>query len=402
MDFNLSEEQLSLQLKARNFVEKYIKKEAVKRDRIQKAEDRIPWDWIKLADQEGFRTMGVPKEYGGTDQSILNMCIVGEEFGVGDLGFAVIMDQCWKMSHLFKDAMNKEQRDRFVPQFVKDPIATTAIGITEPDIGSDHQGYYDHKDIGMKTTAVKEGDEYVLNGTKHYISNGCMAKLYFITARTDTSKPLNESGAVFIVPSNTVGFETDFFHEKSSQRLATNGCFHLKNCRISEKNILLGEGKLVELRSKYMPGSKAEAAATVLGVGRAAYEYAFDYAKNRKQGGKFIIEHQAISLMLAKMIMLLDGARLQIWKAAWLADNSHPDARVQGLMAKVRASEAAFEICTLATEILGGAGIMYDHPVEKYLRDAVSFLHSDGTNQICSLRVTQALASNNISKIYGF
>ena len=111
MDFNLSEEQLSLQLKARNFVEKYIKKEAVKRDRIQKAEDRIPWDWIKLADQEGFRTMGVPKEYGGTDQSILNMCIVGEEFGVGDLGFAVIMDQCWKMSHLFKDAMNKEQKE---------------------------------------------------------------------------------------------------------------------------------------------------------------------------------------------------------------------------------------------------------------------------------------------------
>ena len=141
MDFNLSEEQLSLQLKARNFVEKYIKKEALKRDRIQKAEDRIPWDWIKLADQEGFRTMGVPKEYGGTDQSILNMCIVGEEFGVGDLGFAVIMDQCWKMSHLFKEAMNKEQKERFIPQFVKDPIATTAIGITEPDIGSDHQGY---------------------------------------------------------------------------------------------------------------------------------------------------------------------------------------------------------------------------------------------------------------------
>ena len=94
MDFNLSEEQLSLQLKARNFIEKYIKKEAVKRDRIQKAEDRTPLDWIKLADQEGFRTMGVPKEYGGAELSILNMCIVGEEFGAGDLGFAVIMDQC--------------------------------------------------------------------------------------------------------------------------------------------------------------------------------------------------------------------------------------------------------------------------------------------------------------------
>ena len=110
LDFGLTEEQIILQLKARAFVDKYIKNEAIKRDRIQNAKDRIPWDWIKLADKEGFRTMGVPKEYGGSDQSILNMCIVGEEFGVGDLGFAVIMDQCWKMSYLFKDAMTREQR----------------------------------------------------------------------------------------------------------------------------------------------------------------------------------------------------------------------------------------------------------------------------------------------------
>ena len=108
-----------------------------------------------------------------------------------------------------------------------------------------------------------------------------------------------------------------------------------------------------------MPGSKAEAAATVLGVGRSAYEYAFNYAKKRKQGGKMIIDHQVVAMMISKMTMLLDGARLQIWKAAWLADNHHPDARIQGLISKVRASEAAFEVCTLATEILGGAGIMY-------------------------------------------
>ena len=165
---------------------------------------------------------------------------------------------------------------------------------------------------------------------------------------------------------------------------------------------MLGEGKLIELRSQYMPGSKAEAAATVLGVGRAAFDYAMSYAKSRRQGGRYIIEHQAISLMLARMAMLLDGARLQIYKAAWLADNGNKDARVQGLMAKVQASEVAFEVCKLATEILGGAGIMYDHPVEKYLRDAASFLHSDGTNQICSLRVTKALSGLNKAALYGF
>ena len=402
MDFNLSNSQLEWQLKARKFASEIIEPEALKRDREASAQDRIPWDWIKLADKAGIRTLGIPKEFGGAEETILTMCIVGEELAAGDLGFAVIMDQCWKMAHLFKDAMTVSQQKKFIPPFVADDQATTAIGITEPDIGSDHQGYYDSADIGMKTTAVRDGDSYILNGTKRYISNGCMAKLYFITARLDPSKPLSEAGAVFIVPSDTPGFRPDFFHEKSSQRLATNGCFHLENCRIPAENIMLGEGKLIELRSQYMPGSKAEAAATVLGVGRAAYDYAMGYAKERKQGGKNIIEHQAVSLMLAKMAMLLDGARLQIYKAAWLADNQNKDAKVQGLIAKVQASEAAFEVCRLATEILGGAGIMYDHPVEKYLRDAASFLHSDGTNQICSLRVTKALAGLNKAALYGF
>ena len=402
MDFSLSKKQREWQLIAREFAKKVIAPEALKRDRIPLAEDRIPWDWIKLADKAGLRTLGVPKEFGGAEESILTMCVVGEELAAADLGFAVIMDQCWKMAHLFKDAMTVEQQYKFIPKFVADNKATTAIGITEPDIGSDHQGYYDGADIGMKTTAVRDGDSYILNGTKRYISNGCMATLYFITARLDATKPLSASGAVFIVPSDTPGFRPDFFHEKSSQRLATNGCFHLENCRIPAENILLGEGKLIALRSQYMPGSKAEAAATVLGVGRAAYDYAMTYAKERKQGGKFIIEHQAVSLMLARMAMLIDGARLQIYKAAWLADVGDKDARVQGLIAKVQASEAAFEVCKLSTEILGGAGIMYEHPVEKYLRDAASFLHSDGTNQICSLRITNALAGLNSAALYGF
>ena len=402
MDFSLGKKQREWQLIARKFAKKVIAPEALERDRIPLAEDRIPWDWIKLADKAGLRTLGVPKEFGGAEESILTMCIVGEEIADAELGLADIMDQCWKMAHLFKDAMTVEQQHKFIPKFVADNKATTAIGITEPDIGSDHQGYYDAADIGMKTTAVRDGDSYILNGTKRYISNGCMAKLYFITARLDATKPLSASGAVFIVPSDTPGFRPDIFHEKSSQRLATNGCFHLENCRIPAENILLGEGKLIALRSQYMPGSKAEAAATVLGVGRAAYDYAMTYAKERKQGGKFIIEHQAVSLMLARMAMLIDGARLQIYKAAWLADVGDKDARVQGLIAKVQASEAAFEVCKLSTEILGGAGIMYEHPVEKYLRDAASFLHSDGTNQICSLRVTKALAGLNSAALYGF
>ena len=151
-----------------------------------------------------------------------------------------------------------------------------------------------------------------------------------------------------------------------------------------------------------MPGSKAEAAATILGVGRAAYEYAFDYAKNRKQGGKKIIELETVAIMLGQTAMKLDAARLQIWKAAWLADQKHPTAPVHGLLAKVNASETAFEACRTAAEVLGGASIMHEHPVEKYLKDATSFLHSDGTNQICLLRASKAISSDSYEHVFGF
>ncbi len=401
MDFTLSDEQLRWRSLARDFAANVIRPDVLRRDRLPTAAERIPWDWIREADRLGMRTLGVPKAFGGTGADIITMCLVGEELAVGDLGFAVIMDQCWKMGHILSDAMTPEQQRRFIPPFVKDPEATFAIGFTEPGAGSDHQGYYDSPDIDFRTTAVRDGDVYVINGTKRYVSNGCMAKLYFIVARSDPAKSLRESGSIFIVPSDTPGFRTGFFHEKSSQRLATNGTFHLENCRVPASNLLGGEALMSRLRADFMWGSKAEAASTALGVGRAAYEYAMQYAKERVQGGKPIVEQQAVAMMLARMAMTIDAARAQIWRAAWLADCKQPEARTAGLLAKVYASETAFEACRLAGEILGGAAIMHDHPVEKYLRDAASFLHSDGTNQLCLLRAAQGLAAPSAMQ-YGF
>jgi alkylation response protein AidB-like acyl-CoA dehydrogenase len=401
MDFGLNEEQVRWRNIAREFVETVIKPDVLRRDRLPTAEERIPWDWIRKASTLGLRTLGVPKKFGGAEADVLTMCVVGEELAVGDLGFAVIMDQCWKFAHFFGEMMTPEQQQRFISKFVDDPEAVTAIGMTEAGAGSDPQGYYNAADIDFRTIAERVGDHYVLNGTKRYISNGCMAKLYFIVARTDPTKTLAESGIILIVPSDTPGFRTGFFHEKSSQRLATNGTFHLENCRVPVANVLGGEGVLGR-RTDIMPGSKAEAAATALGVGRAAYEYAFAYAKTRIQGGKPIIEHQAVAMMLGQMAMKLDAARLQIWKAGWLADHKQPQARVMGLLAKVHASETAFEACKLASEVLGGAAIMYDHPVEKYLRDATSFLHSDGTNQLCMLKAVRAMRNKEPASFFVF
>lgn len=401
MDFTLSEEQLRWRALAREFAVNVIKPDVLRRDRLATAAERIPWDWIREADKLGMRTLGVPKAFGGAGADILTMCLVGEELAVGDLGFAVIMDQCWKLAHVLSDAMTPEQQRKFIPPFVNDPEATLAIAFTEPGAGSDHQGYYDSPDIDFRTTAVRDGDSYVINGTKRYVSNGCMAKLYFVITRTDTKKSLREGGSIFIVPSDTPGFRTGFFHEKSSQRLASNGTFHFENCRVPASHLLGGEGLMSRLRAEFMWGSKAEAAATVLGVARAAYEYAMRYAKERVQGGKPIVKQQAVAMMLAQMAMKIDAARTQIWRTAWLADRKEPEARTLGLLVKVNASETAFEACRLACEILGGAAIMHDHPVEKYLRDAASFLHSDGTNQVCLLRAAEGLAAP-ASPQYGF
>ena len=138
MNFEPSDNQKKWCTIARDFVEKFIKPDAQRRDRLPTAEERIPWDWIREADKIGIRTLGIPKRFGGEEANILTLSMVGEELAAGDLGFAVIMDQCWKMAHLFGEAMTPEQQERFIPPFVDDPEATTAIGITEHEVGSDH------------------------------------------------------------------------------------------------------------------------------------------------------------------------------------------------------------------------------------------------------------------------
>jgi alkylation response protein AidB-like acyl-CoA dehydrogenase len=147
VDFTLSEEHKRWRAVAQEFAEQVIKPDALRRDRLLTAAERIPWDWIREADKLGIRTLGVPKKYGGAGADILS------------------------------DAMTPEQQEKFIPAFVKDPEATFAIGFTEVGAGSDHQGYYDSPDIAFHTTAVRDGDSYVINGAKRYVSNGCMAKL---------------------------------------------------------------------------------------------------------------------------------------------------------------------------------------------------------------------------------
>jgi alkylation response protein AidB-like acyl-CoA dehydrogenase len=389
VDFYLSEEQIALQRMTREFVNKEIKPVAAERDRIQDPHERFPWDIVEKASKLGLRTLAIPEELGGGGADILTLAIVGEELAVGDLGVGVIFDQTWKFSYMLSELMNDEQRSRWLPVFMNDHRCILAKGATEPNHGSDNAGVAMGPSMGLQLSAKKDGEYWVLNGMKHFISNGGVASIYFISARTDKTVGIDKGVTGFIVGKDTPGFSIGNIHDKMGQRLIQNAELIFENCRIHERDVL-GEPNLAfQLQKDLAKASHVQAAATVLGPARRAYEETVEYAKNRIQGGKPIIEHQAVALMLTEMYMLIEASRNYIWRAAWQNQTIEPLDPKYSAMTKVFVSEASFKVCHLAMEIWGGMGYMTEAPIEKCLRDAASFFHSDGTNQMQRLKAAK-------------
>ncbi|MCC7106921.1 MAG: acyl-CoA dehydrogenase family protein [Chloroflexi bacterium] len=392
VEFALNENQLALKELAREFADEHIRPTAKEREYIADPRERFPWDIVRAGSELGIRTLAVPEAYGGPGADHLSLCVVGEELAKADLGVAVIFDQTWKFTTMLYAMCTPDQIQRHLSTFMTDPEYLLALGATEPEAGSDTWMPYDEPGAGITTFAQKDGDSFVLNGKKHFISTTPEAKLYAIVARTDRTARYSEGAlSAFLIPKGHPGLNFGIIHEKIGQRLTNNGEIYLENCRVHKDDILVGEGQFHQALLRVMRGSNTEAAATTLGVGQAAYEAALAYAKQRVQGGKPIIEHQAIGFMLAEMLMRLEAARLLIWKSAWSLDHEDPPDLKLPKIAKIFASEVAVQVAIKAIEIHGGAGIMRNLPMEKYLRDAVTFLHSDGANQIMLAAVQKML-----------
>ncbi|MFC1491356.1 acyl-CoA dehydrogenase family protein [Nitrospinota bacterium] len=386
MDFSLTEKQAALQKLAREFAEREIRPVARDRDRIADPAMRFPWEVVEKGSRLGLRILALPEEMGGAGADVLTLCLVGEELAWGDLGVAVTFDQTWKITHLLERLANEEQRSRYLPAFLEDDRFHLAIAMTEPDSGSDNIIPYDSPGAGVRTTAVREGDAWAVNGMKHFISNGGIAKLYFVALRTDPAKGVTEGLTYFIVTPDMGGFSIGRIHEKMGQRLSQNAELIFENCRIPEANRSSGVGKAMEERRRFVRGSNIEAAATVLGTARAAYEEALEYARGRVQGGKPIIEHQGVGFMLCDCFAEYEASRRLLHYAAWTAGKDGIYDPKMGFMTKTFVSEAAYRIATRALEVWGGMGYMTESPMEKYMRDVASFLHSDGTNQAMRIR----------------
>jgi alkylation response protein AidB-like acyl-CoA dehydrogenase len=328
--------------------------------------------------------MTLDEKWGGLGTDSLTTSMVIEELGIGDVGVSVIFAQTLKIAQIMQKALNAEQQARVLPAFAKDPRGMLAIGITEPDNGSN---YFLPYPTAFRTNGQKTSGGWIVNGMKHFISNGNRSTFYLLFVQTEKGKPLAEGSTCFLVERNHPGFTIGRVHDKMGERLANNAELIFQDCFIPDENVVGKVGEGFSVLSHFFPQSNAYAGATILGVAVALYQKAVDWAKLRVQGGRPLIEHDGIRAQLAEMRMLIDASRSYIHRACWLADHqAHGWDKTLGVLPKAMASQAAWKIATWCLEIHGGHGYMKETGVEKLVRDAAAFLHSDGVNRTLFLK----------------
>ncbi|MDP2943838.1 MAG: acyl-CoA dehydrogenase [Candidatus Omnitrophota bacterium] len=368
MDYLLSENQKMIQQLCRQIADEKIKPIAAEYDKTEK----FPWDVIKIFAQSDLFTIFVPTEYGGTGGGVLDLCIATEELSRACGGIAV----CYAASALGTFPIilfgNEEQKKKYLPDLASGR-KIAAFGITEPEAGSDASA--------IKTTAKKHGNHYILNGTKHFITNGGEAEVYTIVAMTDKTKGARGASA-FIVEKGAPGFTFGKKEDKMGIRASPTSELVFSDCKIPEENLLAKEGMGFIVTMKTFDKSRPGVAAQALGIAQGALDAAVKYAKERQQFGKSISSFQGIQWMLADMATEIEAARSLVYSVARAIDAGVKDISKDSAMAKLYASDVAMRVTTDAVQIFGGYGYMKDYPVEKYMRDAKITQIYEGTNQI--------------------
>jgi alkylation response protein AidB-like acyl-CoA dehydrogenase len=396
MELDLTDRQRELRDLARQFRAEVIEPiEPHRREWIDDPDERFPWEVVEAGSRWGLRTLTVPRAYGGAEASVLELCLVVEELAAGDMGIAVVFDQTWKVCDMLAGLATPAEQDWFFPDFVADDRYLLAIGVAEPAHATDvHLSRMLEREgtrVGITTVARPDGDGWVIDGRKQMPSCGSTAKLIVVMAQTEPGRAVHDGCSYFLLPAGTPGFSVSRVWDKISQRLADNAGLVFDGCRVGPDRLLGTRGGARSHPTT--AGGNIEAGATTLGSARGAYEQALAHARRRVQGGRPIIEHQAIGMMLAEMATELESARSLIWRAAAAFDAGDTATPLQ-YMAKWHAAEVAVRVCVKAMEIIGGASILRDSPVQKYLRDCLSFLHSDGTQQSRLLLIQQRLIAD--------
>ena len=357
--------------------------------------ERVAWDLVEEASARGWRTFGLSPQDGGAGGDALSIAILIEELSYGDMGFAVLIDQCIKVQRILASLATGTARELFLERFVSDPRCVLAICFTEPETSSDY--IIDGPTFRFRTRAQQQPDgSWLLNGYKRYISNGADAGLYCVFASTDETKPASQGTSAFLVLHDDPGFEVAGVHEKLSQRGNNNGALSFTDVRLPADR-LLGQVHAGYAGSRrILKESAITAGATTLGTAQAAYDLALAHARERVQGGVPIIEHANVKCRLAEMYSELEAARSLIWRAAWAVEHDPDYDYKMGSAAKVFAAEISMRVALSAAELHGALAIMYrDSGINKCVRDCMSFLHSDGTQDAHRIRIGGMLAEGS-------
>ncbi len=367
MDFNLTEEQEMLLKEVKDICRKEF---APKSTEINEKGD-FPWENAKIMAESDLMGIVIPEEYGGLGMGYLTWALIGEELSracttTGSIYGANLL--CIYPILMFG---TEEQKKKYLPALAKGEVLG-AFGLTEPDAGSDAGN--------VQTTAVLDGDHYVLNGTKIFITNGGVADTYVIIANTRPGRGARGLSA-FIVEKDTPGFTFGQEFDKMAYPALANRELIFQDCRIPKENLLIKEGRGFRVAMKTLDVGRIGMGIGAVGLAQAAYEEAVKYSKERIQFNKPISSFQAVQFMLADMATEIEAARLLVYKAAFLRDQDSAFEKIAA-MGKLYASEVCMRATTKAVQVHGGYGYTKDYPVERYMREAKLFEIVEGTSEI--------------------
>ncbi len=376
VSFALTDEQKALRDLAREFAQREIRPKAAEYD-----EQQIhPADVIASAHEVGLMNPHMPEELGGPGLGGFEGVLIGEElcWGCSGIGTSIVANILGALPVQLAGA--EEQQREWLPPLLEEPILCS-FGLTEPNAGSDVSG--------IQTTAVRRGDEYVINGSKMFITNAGHASWLTVFASTD--KEAGHRGlTAFVVPTDLDGVTVEKHLDKMGQRATDTSALAFQDVRVPAANRLGEEGQGFKIAMQTLDRTRPGTAAGAVGVARAAFEHAVEYSRERVQFGQPIAMNQGVNFLVADMAAEIEAARLLVWQAAWLLDQGQR-ATLQSSYAKRFAADTAMKVTTDAVQVFGGYGYIKEYPVEKLMRDAKLFQIYEGTSQIQRLVIAREI-----------
>ena len=381
MNFEITEEQAMIRTAIRDFAEKEI----APASRDNNRDERFPLDLVNKLGEMGVLGLNLPPEYGGGGADYISYCLMLEELGRVDLGVAVTVSVHLSLGgKTLLQWGTEEQKQKYLPRMASGEVLA-CLATTEPDVGSDISS--------IETSAVLQGGEWVLNGTKTWISNGGVAGVAIIIAQTD--KSLGSKGlTAFIVERGSKGFSSSDLHNKLGIRSSNTAELVLEDCRVPQANVLGAVGKGMSVALSAFDRARLGVAARTVGVAQACIDASVSYAQTRKQFGRLVGSFQLIQELIADMTVETEAARLLIYRAAAIKDKGSP-ATVETSMAKYYSSETALKAANSAIQIHGSYGYSDEYPVERYFRDVRVSSILEGTSQIHKLIIGRAMTGIN-------